>query len=243
MNRKNCKIDIGVLLSTVNPSDQLYARLSLVLSSLDKRAKFAHLYYHELEKCFADGMVGLERYGLEFTSSGNIYPNRTYYEAHIYAFAQNLHAVCDSFPYVVFLMLQPLSYRTANDKLKVIDARCGWSSELLSAVAETLPKQKKLYHRLKRFMNDKDFLILKGLVNQSKHQHLVRIQNNYTTLNFEEIEYYDKAVKGEKKKLMNQDVKLLMRKWSNKLFPKLFILFWTLYEARVEMQSPKPNTE
>jgi len=188
-------------------------------------------------------MVELERYGLEFTRAGNIYPNRTYYEAHIYAFAQSLHAVCDSFPYVVFLMLQPLRHTTLKGKTKEINSRCGWSEDFLNAVRETFPSQKKLYRKLSSFMNDKDFLTLKGLVNQSKHQHLVRIQNNHTHLSFEEIEYLDKPVDGVKQTIVGQNVKKLMRKWNNKLFPKLFILFWTLHEARIDMQTSQAIME
>lgn len=208
----------------------------LVLSSLEKRAKFAHLHYHEVQKCFEDDMVNLERDGLEFISSGNIYPNRTYYEAHIYAFAQNLHAVCDCFPYVVFLMLQTLKYTNSEGEVKTIGPGCGWSGNFLSSVVETYPTQKKLYRKLKNFTHDKDFLLLKGLVNQSKHQHLIRIHNHRTHLSFEEIEYFNKPYKGKKIKLVNQNVKELMRKWNNKLFPKLFILFWILHEARASAQ-------
>jgi hypothetical protein len=233
MKIKQCKLHIETLLSTVKLTDPLHHELSLALYSVGKRSDFAHLHYHEVIKCM-DNKLELERAGLIFTDAGNIHPNRTYYEANIFAFVQNLHAVCDSFPYIVFLMLGPLRYTDKDGGIANLrQSQCSWSANFLAAVVETFPLQTKLHRKLKRFMGDREFLVLKGLVNQCKHQHLVRILNNFTHLTFEKIEYFDKPVKGNKITLMDEDVDVLMKKCHNKLFPKLFILFWTLHQARI----------
>jgi hypothetical protein len=197
---------------------------------------FGALHYHEYMKCHSDNRLELERSGLRFTDAGNIHDNRTHYEAHIFAFVQNLHAVCDSFPHVVNLLLGPLTYAGKGGKsYRLTEAGCGWNKNLISAMAQNYPLHEKMQRKLRLFMNDKSFLMLKGLVNQAKHQHLVRILNDSKALKFERVAYFPDMLAQEKTVESNVDVTDFMSRCSNKLLPKLFILYWTLqrlYEER-----------
>lgn len=235
MKIRQCTLDNFELLSTVPTADPLHAKLSLALASVEKRSRFCYLHYHEVMRCTGDYKLELERAGLSFTDGGNVYENRTYYEANIFAFFQNIHAVCDSFPYIVFLMLGPLQYLDKKEISKSIHkSNCGWSENFFNALRQTYPTQTKLHRKLKLFLHDKDFQVLKGLVNQSKHQHLPRILNNITQLNFEKIEYLNKPVGGKEVAATNIGVEEFMRKCNNKLVPKLLILLWTLHLARID---------
>jgi hypothetical protein len=234
--RERCRLDIQMFLDTVERTQPVYDELSLALRSVAKRVLYSRLHFHELGKCLTDHKLELERAGLKFTDAGNIGDNRTYYEAHTNAFVQNLHAVCDSFPHVVSLMLGPLKCLDKNRKpILLRRSKYGWSESFFNAVEYTHPLEKVLHRRLKRFMGDQDFLILKGLVNQNKHQYLVRILNHRTHLAFERIEYHNKPTGGAKVMLSNVDALAIMTRWHNVLFPRLFVLFWTLRQARINL--------
>lgn len=234
-SRRAPHLDIPLFLSTLEPASSSYNELSLVLQSVAKRSQYGALHFHELGKCIGESKLELERAGLMFKDAGNIHDNRTYYEAHIVAFVQNLHAVCDSFPHVVPLMLGPLRYLDKNrNPVLLPKSQHGWSKRFFDAVVYSNPSAAKLHRRLERFMSDTDFLILKGLVNQNKHQYLARILNYRTHLCFEKIEYQDKADKGKKVVLKDVDAVAFMMRCHNKLFPKIFILFWTLRKASLD---------
>jgi hypothetical protein len=231
-SRRNCQLDISTILQSIDSESPIHQKLSLVLFSFAKRNKFAEIFHHEIMKCLMDSKLELERAGLIFTGPGNLHPNRTHYEAYIFAYVQNLHAIFDSVPYIIYLMLERLGYRT-NTSFKLINkTTCKWSEPFMKSILESFPNQKKLCRKINNLANDRDFLILKGLVNQSKHQYLTRILNDSESLQFEEIEYFDKLENGEKRTLILQNVEQLIRKWHNKLFPKLFILIWTLHQVR-----------
>lgn len=236
MGRRNCSFALDPILDLVNADHELHKNLSLALFSLEKRSKFAQIYHHEVIQCISESKLELERAGLNITDSGKILPNRTYYEANLFAYVQNLHAILDSLPYIVFLLIGKLSFRKPNGKAKTISGgSCAWSDDFMNAVSETFPNDKKLNRRLIRLYKDRDFLILKGLVNQSKHQHITRIINDSQTLRFERIDFFDSPSSGQRKTLENIDALPLIIKWNNKFFPRIFIIIWTLYLTRKSM--------
>ena len=238
---KTKTLDLNLLLATVSASDPLRDEISLIFSTIHKRSNFSALHYHEFKKCLADNRLEMERAGISFTDVGMIHDNRVHYEANIFAFSQNLHAICDSFPYVVMCLLGPLTYTDKKTKQKWIltNKQCGWNDIFFKAIAETVPQLTAFLKRLHHFSKIKEFLILKGLVNQCKHQHIPRVLNQYASLHFESIEYSDE--KNKKCKIENLDADLMMNTWHNRLFLRLFLLYIHLYRARVLLLSSPPS--
>lgn len=235
MKRRECSLEIDPIIELVKADKKLHENLSLALFSLEKRSKFAQVHYHEIILCVSECKLDLERAGLSITGSGKIFPNRTYYEANLFAYVQNLHAILDSLPYIAFLLLGSLTVRK-KDGPKTISAKsCAWSEDFMNAVNETFPDHKKLNRKLSLFYRDRDLLILKGLVNQSEHQHITRIINDGQTLRFERVDFFDSPCSGKRETLENIDALPLIMKWNNKFFPKIFILIWTLYLTRKAM--------
>ena len=208
-----------------------------MFSTIFKRKDFSELHYYEFLKCIGDGahLLEMERGGVLFTDAGNRHNNRVYYEAHIFAFAQNLHSLCDSFPFFASRVLAPLQYTGKKGKQALSNRQCGWNEVFLKAVEETHPQLTEFLGQLRRFALGKDFLLLRGLVNQCKHQYLPRILNHHTSLHFELIDYVDGA--GNKCSEANLDAEKMMRRWHNKLLRRLFFLYAHLYRARVKQLS------
>lgn len=244
----NCKLYIDEMLASVDDSSAMKNDLNLALQSVAKRANFSHLHFHELFKYATSRNLMLERAGIEFTDAGDVSTHRTQYEANTFALAQNLHSACDSFPFVITLMLGEL----VHHKKPMRPSRIGWNENTYISLCATFPKQKKLHRQFISFAKDKDFLMLKGLVNQTKHMFLVRILNLETHISFEKFRYYPYAWKGndrdgvKKNTIASSEMVLadninileFMQRFHNRLLPKLFILFWRLYEARIQEVKP-----
>jgi hypothetical protein len=228
-------LDRDLLLSTFSPSAEIEAEARMIFNTIQKRKDFSELHYYQFTKCFGeDGhLLELERSGILFTDAGNRHNNRVHYEANIFAFAQNLHALCDSFPYVALRVLGPLEYTgKKGKKTKLTKRQCGWNDTFLKSIEETHPQLTEFFGQLKRFASAKKFLLLRGLANQCKHQYLPRILNNFTSLHFEVIEYEDAERKHRREENVNAEI--IMRRWHNRLLRHLFVLYIRLHRARLK---------
>jgi hypothetical protein len=230
-------IDRNLLLSTFLPSDEIDAEARMIFSTIHKRKDFSELHYYEFTKCFGEGghLLEMERAGILFTDAGKRHNNRVHYEANIFAFAQNLHALCDSFPYVAMRVLGPLEYTGKKGKKMLTKKQCGWNETFFKAVKETHPQLTEFLGQIKRFASAKMFLLLRGLVNQCKHQYLPRILNHHTSLHFEVIEYED--AEGRPQREENPNAEIMMRRWHNRLLRRLFLLYVRLHRARLKQLS------
>jgi hypothetical protein len=228
-------LDRDLLMSTFAPSEEIETEARIIFNTIHKRKDFSELHYYQFTKCFGeDGhLLELERSGISFTDAGNRHNNRVHYEANIFAFAQNLHALCDSFPYVASRVLGPLEYTgKKGKKTRLTKRQCGWNDTFLKSIRETHPQLTEFSGQLKRFASTKKFLLLKGLVNQCKHQYLPRILNHYTSLHFEVIEYED--AEGKHRHEENVNAEVIMKCWHNRLLRHLFVLYVRLHRARLK---------
>lgn len=232
-------LDRDLLLSTFLPSGEIDAEARMIFNTIHKRKEFSELHYYEFMKCFGEGghLLEMERAGVVFTDAGKRHNNRIHYEANIFAFAQNLHALCDSFPYVASRVLGPLEYTGKKGKQQLSKKQCGWNDVFLKSVEETHPQLTEFLAQIQRFASEKSFLLLRGLVNQCKHQYLPRILNHYTSLHFEVIEYSDAGGKLHREE--NLDAEVMMRRWHNRLLRRLFLLYVRLHMARLRQLSLK----
>jgi hypothetical protein len=235
--KMNFRLDSGPMLSTFAPSDAIATEIRSMVNTIHKRNDYSVLHYEACLKCIGDGayLLELERGGIVFTDAGNRHQNRVHYEANILAFAQNLHALCDSFPFAVSRILSPLHYTGKKGKQALSKKQCGWNPVFFKAVGETHPRLTEFLSQLHRFASNKDFLLLRGLVNQCKHQYLPRILNQGTSLHFELIEYADAT--GTLCSQANLDAKVLMMRWHNRLLRRLYLLYIDLYRARLKQLS------
>lgn len=239
MNSKNnpLTIDIDTVLSTFPKICQKRISLSWALQSLDKRAKFGAIHFYEFQQCFSNHKLALERAGLEFTEPGNIYPNRTYYEARIYAFLHNLHAALDAFPYIAWTMLGAMEY-SYQGKTTMIDERsCAWSMNFQNAMRRAYPDETRLHKMWNHFRKNQNFRILQALVNKSKHQNIVQIINDGEKVLFEEIDLPNPSESAATAKLENVDVAEFMTQSNNDLMPLLLGLIHELHEVRLRKHS------
>ncbi|MYN01550.1 hypothetical protein GTP41_05510 [Pseudoduganella sp. DS3] len=230
-------LDRDLLLSTYLPSSEIDAEARMIFNTIDKRKDFSELHYYEFINCFGeDGhLLEMERDGIVFTDAGKRHNNRVHYEANIFAFVQNLHALCDSFPFVTLRVLGPLEYSGKKGRMPLTKKQCGWNDVFFKSVEETHPQLTEFLGQIRRFGSEKTFLLLRGLVNQCKHQYLPRILNHRTSLHFDVIEYTDAS--GNQVRAENLDAEALMRKWHNRLLRRLFLLYVRLHRARLKQLS------
>lgn len=238
--KRNCTIDIDGILNASGKNPAKYD-LNLSLQSFAKRCDYSRLNYHELQKYSTEEKLILERSGMRFTEGGDVFPQRQYYEANTIALAQNLHAACDSIP----LMMTFLLGRPKLNNKEFSETKIGWNRETLKYLETTSSSNQKLLLIFKRFSANEDFLILKNLVNHSKHKFLIRILNDGSSINFEKITYYPQAWRGgpslRRSVILNEfgmatvenlNVVEFMRRCHNNLLPRLYLLVSRMHEAQ-----------
>jgi len=142
---------------------------------------------------------------------------RFVYEANIAACLQSLHALLDSFPYLLNLFCS-MDSNSESAKIK-------WSSEFIKKY-----ESYSFYSHLKNFMCDATFNQVKGYANRIKHKHLVRVANKGKHLEFESFFYKQPVEKQagvfayEDKELVNRDAIKFLEECHNYLMPKFFNL-------------------
>lgn len=199
-----------------DPSDR--TKLHLAFQSFAKRNTYSGIYYREfLEKTDA-GILRLER----IDSGGHI---RSRFEASAVAFVSNAHALIDSFPFMIWLVLKPLRYskmeKGALKSVAVKAAECGWNDRFHEALVQTYPKFKRFARMFKTLMNNPDFVTLRKMSNNNKHKYLTRISNNNSLLRFELIDVDTGGVSLV-------DVKKLFIRLHNVLLPKIYGMYTEL---------------
>ncbi|GAB3442551.1 hypothetical protein NX773_11895 [Massilia solisilvae] len=208
-------------------------RLNLAFQSLSKRLSYSEIYYYEfLEKSQAEYLRLAT-----IDQSGNF---RAQFEASAVAFISNAHAMIDAFPYVIFLALRPLKHeKLANGILKEVKlgaTNCGWDTSFYNSLVYTYPSFKRLAQLFRYLMNDKDFVSLHKISNNSKHKFLSRILNDGKVLKLELLDL-------DTNKTRKIDIKKFFIRLHNNVLPKVFDIYQEL--ARVSSpgnQSRKTRT-
>jgi len=111
-----------------------------------------------------------------YQRAGENVPVRYVYEANIAAFLNSLHALLDSFPYLLNIFI-PVMTTTESTSIK-------WHEIFIEKY-----QNMDFYDELLNFLMDRTFHKVKGYVNTIKHKHLIRISNQRDHLEFEEYSY------------------------------------------------------
>lgn len=162
----------------------------------------------------------LDRIG-QYRQRGECVEYRYVYEANIIGFLNSLHALLDSFPYLLNLVIPKVS----NPNSPAI----GWNAKFIEKY-----RDHTFYGVLKRFMLERIFNIVKSYVNTSKHKHLVGIVNNWAALEFEEFEAKlpTSAENGDiqylKEHIPRKDAIQFLAECHDELVPKFFDLCRTI---------------
>jgi hypothetical protein len=167
-------------------------KLHLALQSFAKRSIYSEKFYYDFLDNSSRGDLALER----LDHSGNL---RTAFEAPAVSFVANAHAMIDSFPFVAFLALKPLSYmkECKNGELretKIRPSDSGWTDVFYSALIHTYKYKRQFAKLFRSLMNDKDFMLLRKMSNNNKHKFLTRITNKDHVLRFEIIDFENDRV-------------------------------------------------
>lgn len=188
--------------------------LNLALQSIDKRIQFCKYHYIQVKLTSDEKSLSLERF-LSIKHHG--ITNRTAYEANIFGFIHNLHSLVDSFPYVLNIIYQVID--------NIESPNIGWNDDFLKKYESFT-----FYQSLQCLSDDETFKKLKGVINKAKHKYLIRIQNNYTNLTFEDFTYF---YNGDVIYVRNQNVKSFLENCHNDLIPK-FISVYNLIKINKE---------
>lgn len=163
-------LDIEKFVSTIDTkkNHEFASYLKDALQWLGKRQTYSHEYYRQLKRNTTPGK-------LETTLFRSDEDVRVRYEAANLAFLQNVHAACDAFPFALHVLLGGLSKPAKPGKLPKPNEHFKWLPKLIDDVKEKYPKAHALHDALNAFLNDTNFLILKALVNQAKHQYFPKL--------------------------------------------------------------------
>ncbi|MBP1205240.1 hypothetical protein JOD97_003282 [Duganella sp. 1411] len=191
------------------PSSRHSQKLDFALQAFAKRNFYAHIYYDDFMS--ASRFIGVEH----IDSSGNL---RNKFEAYATAYIANAHAMIDSFPYVIFLALPPLTYVDKNGAKKNISpSNSNWNDNFYAALS--IPKYRKLSIMFRSILeNDEDFVLLRSLSNNHKHKFLTRISNNARRLRYEVIDPNTGRVR-------HIEIAKFFARVHNKLLPRIFKLY------------------
>ena len=210
------RLDISdfVKLSKKNNTKYL-EELEIATQSINRWVQYCQYHYFMFEKSTSKEMLLDDKiFSMKYDDT-NI-DIRYVYEAHIAAFLTSLHALLDSFPYLLNLYIP---FKKINDR------KVGWNYyEFLM-----LYKGKSFYRELISFYEDENFNKVKAYVNVIKHKNLTRVGNYGNHLEFESFKYRVPTLKDDKIKSTpkieeGSDVLKFLQNSHNELIPKFFDL-------------------
>jgi hypothetical protein len=155
-------------------SEEEIQHLENTAQTIHRRVQYCKYHYDLLRKATSPDDLEDDRY-LQIRRPNEVVELRFVYEANIEAFLSNLHAVLDSFPYLLNLFF-PVVQKNHT--------RIMWHIDHLKKY-----KEYGFYDELINFMLSSNFNKIKGYVNTSKHKYLVRIANCLDHIEFEKLSY------------------------------------------------------
>lgn len=191
-------------------------KLEVCTQSIHRWLQYCEYHYVNLKDSTTESNLKLDRNSI-YRRAGETVSVRYVYEANIAAFLNSLHALLDSFPYLLNLFI-PVTADTESTSIK-------WHENFIKKY-----ESMAFYDELMGFLMDCTFHKVKGYVNTIKHKHLIRISNQWDHLEFEEYSYM-KPCRDEQEKVTfrreivaGENVISFIEKCHNELIPKLFNL-------------------
>lgn len=149
-------------------------RIKVACQSIHKWQKYCEYHYSNLPDVHNRGDLMLAGCATEYRRSGESVDYRYVCEANIIGFLNCLHALLDSFPYLLNLVVPRFENPDGKD--------IGWNGKFVESYSTFT-----FYESLKKFMLGKTFNVVKSYVNTTKHKHLIRIAINQGALEFDEF--------------------------------------------------------
>ncbi len=215
------QLEIGKFLSLkkqeVGAEDNdIIAKLEICTQSIHRWLQYCEYHYANLEDVAKEPNLRLDRVSI-YRRAGETVPLRYVYEANIVAFMNSLHALLDSFPYLLNLFIL-VTKDTESTSIK-------WHERFIKKY-----ESMAFYDELLDLLMDNTFHKVKGYVNTIKHKHLIRISNKLDHLEFEEYDY-KKPYRDDQGKVQfkhdtvaGENVMSFIEECHDELIPKLFNL-------------------
>jgi hypothetical protein len=191
------------------------SKLEVCTQSIYRWLQYCEYHYVNLVETATESNLSFDRISV-YRRSGETVPVRYVYEANIAAFLNSLHALLDSFPYLLNLFIPKEDPESTSIK---------WHESFIKKYED-----KAFYDELARLFIDTTFHKVKGYVNTIKHKHLIRISNQWDHLEFEEYTY-KKPFRDEQGKISfkpepvtGENVVSFIEKCHDELIPRLFKL-------------------
>jgi len=215
------QLDIGRFISLKKQElgtedDASIVKLEVCTQSIHRWLQYCEYHYVNLEDAAKEPNLRFDKISV-YRRAGETVPVRYVYEANIVAFLNSLHALLDSFPYLLNIFV-PVNENPEATSI-------AWKESFIKKY-ERMP----FYDELIGLFMDSTFHKVKGYVNTVKHKHLIRISNQWNHLEFEGYSY-NKPYRDEQGKITFQpkpvageNVVLFIEECHNELIPKLFNL-------------------
>lgn len=194
----------------------LIVKLEVCTQSIHRWLQYCEYHYVNLVNAAAEPNLKLDM-NSSYRRAGETVTVRYVYEANIAAFLNSLHALLDSFPYLLNLFI-PVSNDPESTSIK-------WQESFIKKY-----ESMAFYDELMSFLMDETFHKVKGYANTIKHKHLIRILNQWNHLEFEEY-IYKKPYRDEQGKVrfmpeivVGENVITYIEECHDELIPKFFNL-------------------
>lgn len=191
-------------------------KLEVCTQSIYRWLQYCEYHYVNLVESATESNLRFDRISI-YRRVGETVPVRFVYEANIAAFLNSLHALLDSFPYLLNLFI-PVKRDPESMGIK-------WKKSFIKKY-----EGMAFYDELIRFLMDVTFHKVKGYVNTIKHKHLIRVSNQWDHLEFEEYTYRKpcRDVQGEinfkPEPVIGENVVSFIEKCHDELIPRFFKL-------------------
>jgi hypothetical protein len=211
------------LMKQAETADEELQHLENTVQSIHRRVQYCNYHYDLLRKATSPDDLRDDRY-LQRRRENEVVRLRFVYEANIEAFLCNLHALLDSFPYLLNLFF-PVAPKN--------NTRIMWHIDHLNKY-----KDYGFYDDLVSFMLCNNFNKVKGYVNTSKHKYLIRVANCLDHIEFEKLTYKElhltspNKVEFNIKEIERDNVIDFLKECHDNLIPQFFDLCKKVLEEK-----------
>jgi hypothetical protein len=191
-------------------------KLEVSTQSIHRWLQYCEYHYVNLVDSATELNLRFDRISV-YRRAGETVSVRYVYEANISAFLNSLHALLDSFPYLLNLFI-PVTEDSESTSIK-------WQESFIKKY-----KNMDFYDELIGLLMNTTFHKVKGYVNTIKHKHLIRIHNQWDHLEFEEYSYKQPyldthgRIEFQSENVAGENVLSFIEKCHDELIPKLFNL-------------------
>lgn len=205
---------------------ELIAKLEVCTQSIYRWLQYCQYHYVNLDDAVKEPNLRLDRAALSLTRAGETVAVRYVYEANIVGFLHSLHALLDSFPYLLNLFI-PVIKDFESTSIK-------WHQSFIDKYRE-----QAFHSELTELLMDSTFHKVKGYANTIKHKHLIRILNHWDHLEFDVFSYKrpyldeDGVLKFSLATVSEEHVIPFIQDCHNELIPKFFNLCESVLSSKI----------